>query len=313
MYPEPGYPGISETAVLQSMQSSKTTEEYIQNHVYRLAAEIGERNVFRPEALYAAEEYIKQTWQEQGYKVLPQEYTLQGVRSANLEISKTGTHMADEIILIGAHYDSVSGSPGANDNGSGVAALLEISRQLESIELQRTVRFVAFVNEEPPFFFTRQQGSRIYVKAARQRGDNIRLMLSLETMGYFSDEPHSQRYPPLFNFFYPDTANFIAFVANFRSRKAMRRMVQAFRSISDFPLEHVATFSFIPGIGWSDHLSFWMHGYRALMVTDTAFYRYPYYHTFQDTAEKLDYARLAKLTNALAMAISVLANQKRSL
>ena len=311
--PQPGRQGTTEAALQESMHSSETTAEHVKNHVHRLAEEIGERNVFHPEALHAAEKYIKQTWQEQGYEVITQEYTLQGVRSANLEVNKIGTGKPNEIILIGAHYDSVIGSPGANDNGSGVAALLEISRQLQPVELQRTVRLVAFVNEEPPFFFTSQQGSRVYTKAVRQRGDNIRLMISLETVGYYSDEPHSQHYPPIFNFFYPDTANFIAFVSNFHSRKAMHRLARAFRSSTDFPLEHVATLSLIPGVGWSDHLSFWLHGYRALMVTDTAFYRYPYYHSFQDTAEKLDYSRLAKLSNGLTKAIVLLANQDRGL
>ena len=285
-----------------------TLAEALKGHVYKLAKDIGERNVFQPQALYEAEEYLRQTWKKQGYEVLEQEYTLEGVRSANIEVNKTGTTKPDEIILIGAHYDSVIGSPGANDNGSGVAVLLEMSRLLRDIEMQRSMRFVAFVNEEPPFFFTQQQGSRIYVKAVRKRGDNIRLMLSLETMGYFRDEPRSQRYPPLFRYFYPDKGNFIALVSNLRSRKPMYRLAEAFRTESDFPLQHVATFSIIPGVGWSDHLSFWMSGYKALMVTDTAFYRYPWYHTREDSAEKLDYPRLAEVTDGLVKAVLQLAN-----
>lgn len=283
-------------------------EEALKGHVYKLALDIGERNVFRPEALHQSEEYIRQTWIEQGYEVLEQAYTLQGVHSVNLEINKRGTTRPDEIILIGAHYDSVIGSPGANDNGSGVAAMLEISRLLRDVELQRSVRFVAFVNEEPPFFFTREQGSRIYAKAIRKRGDDVRLMLSLETMGYFREEPGSQNYPPFFRYFYPDKGNFIALVSNFRSRKAMQQLADAFRAESDFPLEHVATFSAIPGVGWSDHLSFWMNSYRALMVTDTAFYRYSYYHTAEDSAEKLNYPEFAEVTDGLASAIIRLAN-----
>lgn len=285
-----------------------TQAEDLKKHVHRLALEIGERNVFHPEALHEAEEYIRERWTGQGYEVLKQEYTLQGIRSANLEVNKIGTSKPDEIILIGAHYDSVSGSPGANDNGSGVAVLLEIARQLRPVDTQRSVRFVAFVNEEPPFFFTKEQGSRVYTKAIDKRDDNIRLMISLETMGYFRDEPHSQSYPPLFSHFYPDKGNFIAFVSNFRSRRAMHQLAKAFRAESDFPLQHVATLSMIPGVGWSDHLSFWMHGYRALMVTDTAFFRYPYYHSREDSAEKLDYSRLAEVTNGLTRAIIRLAD-----
>jgi Zn-dependent M28 family amino/carboxypeptidase len=282
--------------------------DQLRRHVYRLANEIGERNVFHPQALSDAADYIKDIWQQQGYQVNQQQYTVRGVVSVNLEITRLGSKHPDRIILIGAHYDSVLGSPGANDNGSGVAALLELSRLITSIEPKKTVRFVAFVNEEPPFFYTRQQGSQFYAKEARHRGDNIELMIALETIGYYRNEPNSQSYPPLFRYFYPNTANFISFVSNFRSRKLMLKLVHAFRSCSDFPLEHVATFSFIPGVAWSDHLSFWRENYRALMVTDTAFYRYPYYHSAKDTAEKLDYERLALVTQGLYDAILSLAS-----
>ena len=209
---------------------------------------------------------------------------------------------------MGAHYDSAEGSPGANDNGSGVAVLLELSRRFASVDCSRTVRFVAFTNEEPPFFLSKQQGSMVYASAARRRGDDIRLMISLETLGYYRNEPHSQHYPPLFGLCYPDRANFIGFVSNFRSRGLMRRLAAAFRASSDFPLEHTATFAFIPGVAWSDHSAFWLCQYRALMVTDTAFYRYPWYHTAGDTPEKLDYACLARVTEGLFGAIRRLAN-----
>ena len=154
------------------------------------------------------------------------------------------------------------GCPGANDNGSGVAAMLEISRHFATLAPALTVRFVAFVNEEPPSFFTAQQGSAVYAKAARERGDDIRLMVSLETLGCYFDEPGSQRYPPLFRYFFPDRGNFLGLVSDFRSGRVMRRMARTFRRHSDFPLEHVAAFRWIPGIAWSDHLSFWRQGYR---------------------------------------------------
>jgi Zn-dependent M28 family amino/carboxypeptidase len=281
----------------------------LRRHVYRLADEIGEHNVFHPHALHAVEHYIQGTFEEQGYKVARQEYSVNHVRCANLEVTSTGSKHPDEIILIGAHYDSVFGSPGANDNASGVAALLELSRLFRQLTPERTVRFVAFVNEEPPFFFSAKQGSMVYSKMVRRRGDDIRLMIALETIGYYRDEPASQHYPPLFRLFYPSTANFIAFVANLRSRRAMRSFAKTFRDVSDFPLEHIATFSLIPGVAWSDHLSFWLRGYRAMMVTDTAFYRYPYYHSAQDTAEKIDYAKLAMLTESLYTALVKFAQQ----
>jgi len=286
-----------------------TLEQNLRQHVQQLALEIGERNLLHPTALHAAEDYITRCWQQQGYPIEKQAYRERDIPCANLEISHTGTSRKDKIILIGAHYDSVTGSPGANDNASGVAVMLELSRLFRLKATAMTLRFVAFVNEEPPFFFTRRQGSLIYAKAARHRGDDICLMLALETMGYYRDEANSQGYPPLFRFFYPNQANFISLVSNLRSRKLMHRLARAFRSSSDFPLQHVATFSLIPGVAWSDHLSFWRQGYRALMVTDTAFYRYPYYHSAEDTAEKLDYGRLAQVCEGLFKAISLLANE----
>lgn len=275
----------------------------LRQHVFKLAEDIGERNVYHPQALHDAEDYIKQTWQTIGYEVHTQAYDVNGVRSANLEISIAGHERSKEIILVGAHYDSVSGSPGANDNASGVATLLELSRLFVSSSPHRTIRFVAFVNEEPPFFLTSTMGSMHYAKAARCRGDEIRLMMSLETMGYYRDEAGSQNYPPLFRYFFPDQGNFIAFVSNLRSRSQLRQLTKAFRECCAFPAEQVATFSWIPGVGWSDHFSFWLRRYRAVMVTDTAFYRYPYYHSHEDTAEKLDYERLALVATGLYCAL----------
>ena len=271
----------------------------IEAHVRELAGAIGERNVFRPQALRAAADYIEATWRAQGYAVHAQVYDAYGVSCANLEVSRPGGARPGAILLIGAHYDSVRGCPGANDNGSGVAAMLEISRHFAALAPALTVRFVAFVNEEPPSFLTGQQGSAVYARAARERGDDIRLMVSLETMGCYFDEPGSQRYPPLFRHFFPDRGNFLGLVSDFRSGRALRRMARTFRRHSDFPLEHVATFRWVPGVAWSDHLSFWRCGYQALMVTDTAFYRYRYYHTPEDTPDKVAYAPLGRATEGL--------------
>ena len=279
----------------------------LEAHVRELASAIGERNVFRPQALQAAADYIERTWRVQGYAVATQEYDAYGVRCANLEVSRPGRARPSEILLIGAHYDSVRGCPGANDNASGVAAMLEISRRFAELTPALTVRFVAFVNEEPPSFFTGQQGSAVYAKAARERGDDIRLMVSLETIGCYSERPGSQRYPPLFRYFFPDRGNFLGLVSDFRSARALRKVVKAFRRHSDFPLEHVATFRWVPGVAWSDHLSFWRRGYRALMVTDTAFYRYRYYHTPEDTPDKLAYPEFERATEGLCRCFAELA------
>ncbi len=273
--------------------------EALAAHVRRLGGRIGERNVFRPQALAAAADFIEETWTAQGYRVAHQAYETAGVRCANLEVMRVGHSRPDEILLIGAHYDSVMGSPGANDNGSGVAALLELSRLFAGVTPAVSVRFVAFVNEEPPFFTTRDQGSMVYAEAARARADDIRLMVALETIGCYSDRPGSQRYPAPFGLFYPEAGNFLGFVADFRARRLMRATARIFRANSDFPLEHVATFRFIPGIGWSDHEAFWRHGYRAFMVTDTAPYRYPHYHAPSDTPDKLAYPEFGRATEGL--------------
>jgi hypothetical protein len=291
----------------EAQRPSRVERENLERHVVGLAGEIGERNVFRPQALAAAADYIQTVWESQGYDAARQVYEVQGLACANLEVSRTGDHRPDEILLIGAHYDSVRESPGANDNASGVAALLELSRLFAEVAPAMTVRFVAFVNEEPPFFFGSRQGSVVYAKAARRRGDDIRLMIALETIAYYRDEAGSQHYPPVFGWFYPDRGNFIGFVSDFASRRLMRRAVRAFRARSDFPLEHAATFRLIPGIAWSDHWSFWRRGYRAFMVTDTAFHRYPYYHTAEDTPDKLTYPAFAEATQGLFLCFRDLA------
>ena len=287
----------------------QTLTHRLQKHVERLAVDIGERNVFAPEALQRAAVYIEDEWGAMGYDVERLEYDVSGIPCANLVATRKGNARHSEILLLGAHYDSVLGSPGANDNASGVAALLEIARMFRAIEPVLTVRFVTFVNEEPPFFWTRRQGSMVYAETARRRGDDIRLMASLETIGCYSDQAGSQSYPPLFRLFYPNRGNFIGIVSDFGSRPAMQRLAEAFRAQSDFPLQTISTFRFIPGVSWSDHRSFWRHGYPAVMVTDTAFYRYRHYHAPTDTADKLAFPKLAQVTLGLFEAFAVLARE----
>lgn len=279
--------------------SSGTLNDRLRGHVCHLAQQIGQRNIFHPHTLNAAATYIRNTWTAQGYKVTKQYYQTKGVACENLEVNQIGTTKPHEIILIGAHYDTVAGSPGANDNASGVAALLELSRLFTTIETKYTLRFVAFTNEEPPFFSWNQMGSTVYAKRSKARNENIRLMISLEMLGSYSDKPGSQNYPPFFKYFYPDRGNFIAMVSNRASRKELYQLVKTFKAHSDFPVESLATFEFIPGVSWSDHQSFWREGYPALMITDTAFYRYEAYHTAKDTPEKLNYPAMANVVQGL--------------
>jgi hypothetical protein len=299
------------TIVASAADAQTDAEARIRGHVNVLAGEIGERNVAHPEALQRAADYVAGELRRAGYEVATQEYDVAGVRCANLTAEQRGSSAPGEIIVVGAHYDSAPGSPGANDNASGVAAVLELARRFAARDTERTVRFVAFVNEEPPYFETPFMGSAVYARAARERGDDVRGMLSLETIGYYSDEPGSQHYPAPFSLFYPDRGNFVGFVSNFGSRGLMTRAVDAFRAASDFPVEHVATFAWVTGVGWSDHAAFWDAGYEALMVTDTAPFRYPYYHTSRDLPGALDYARLARVTAGLENVVAELSRAAR--
>jgi Zn-dependent M28 family amino/carboxypeptidase len=207
--------------------------------------------------------------------------------------------------VVGAHYDTVPGSPGADDNASGVAVLIELAR------LRLPARFVAFANEEMPYFESGEMGSHAYAARARAAGEKISAMLSLEMLGCYRDEPGSQHYPPPLGWFYPDRGDFIGFVGDLGTRALVRRAIGAFRRHARFPAQGVAAPSVIPGVTWSDHGSFRRQGYPAIMVTDTAFNRYPHYHLPSDTPEKLDYLRMARVTLGLAAVIEELANESR--
>lgn len=282
----------------------------LQQHVRFLAGETGPRTLWNPSTLQAAADYIEKTFTLAGYQAQRQEYEVYNQTTCNIEAELPGLTSPAEIIVVGAHYDTVLVSPGANDNASGVAALLELARLLRHEKHQRTIRFVAFTNEEPPFYFTDDMGSRRYAQRSREKNERITAMLSLETIGYYSEQPGSQRYPFPFRLFYPDTADFIAFVGNTTSKNLVHRSIESFRRTAKLPSEGLAAPGFITGIGWSDHWSFWKAGYPALMITDTAFFRYAPYHTESDTPEKLDYDRMTLLVQGLVGVIADLANDR---
>lgn len=276
-------------------------------HVEMLAGTIGERNIWRYDALQRAAEYIERTLASEGYAPRRQTYDVSKLPVSNVEATRTGASRRDEVLVVGAHYDSVTGCPGANDNATGVAAMLELAQRFAARRPARTVRFVAFVNEEPPFFKGPQMGSVVYASAAKQRGDRIVGMLSLETMGYYSDERGSQQYPAPIALLYPDVGNFIGFVSNVGSARLLMTARRAFKRHTAFPLQSAAVPDAIPGVGWSDHWSFWQAGYAAMMVTDTAPFRYPWYHTPHDTPDKIDYHRLGHLVDGLEAVVAALA------
>ena len=291
-------PGKSHRGALSSLSEEQTaSRDNLRRHVFAVGSH--ERNLWQPAALEAAARYIEDTLTSFGYTPSAQRFTTDGVAVRNIEVEIAGNANAGEILIVGAHYDSVQGATGGNDNASGVAAVLELARLARHLQPARTLRFVLFVDEEPPFFRSGAMGSRKYARRAKERGENIVAMFSLETIGYYSDEPGSQHYPPPFNLFYPYTGNFIAFVANLGSRRLLHEVTASFRRHAQFPSEGLAAPAFIPGIDWSDQWSFWAEGYPALMVTDTAPFRYPYYHTAADTPDKVDFDRLARVVSGL--------------
>ncbi len=304
-----GMPGSSYHGPLPPLSPrEQSLQADLRRHVEELAGRIGERNMYRRDALQAAARYVERQFQTVGLAVESEIYEADGGSVRNLVATIRGKSRPHEIVIVGAHYDSVFGSPGANDNASGVAALLSIAEALAAKEAShRSVRFVAFVNEEPPYFKTWAMGSRIHAKRARSREENIVAMLSLETIGYYTEEANSQFFPYHLGLFYPWTGNFIGFVADRNSRDLLFRSVAVFRRHAQFPSEGLAAPAWIPGVDWSDHWSFWEEGYAALMVTDTAPYRYPHYHDREDTPDKICFDCLARVTAGLIPVVKDLA------
>ncbi len=279
----------------------------LRRDVEELAGSIGNRNHKAHSRLMAAADFMERRLRESGHEVRRQTFELEGLPFHNLEVEISGTGRSREIVVVGAHYDSAPACPAANDNGSGSAALLSLAASFAGKRPARTLRFVAFTNEEPPFFNAEGMGSRVYARRCRERNEDVTAMVSLETLGYYSDEEGSQKYPPPLSRFYPSRGNFVAFVGNVSSRSQVRSMIACFRREVKFPSEGAALPAAIQGVGWSDHLSFWQEGYPGVMVTDTAVFRYPWYHTRKDTPEKLDYERLARVVSGLRPVIAALA------
>jgi hypothetical protein len=275
--------------------------------VETLAVRIGERSVWKPEGLAAAADHIDTALRAAGLAVTRLACNSHGHPGENIEATLAGDGRTDDVIVVGAHYDSVRGTVGANDNASGVAALLALAPALATPPSARTIRLVAFANEEPPWFQGEAMGSLTYARACRARGDRITAMVSLETIGFYSDIDGSQNYPFPFAFFYPSRGNFIAFVGNLGSAFLVRDAIATFRGTTAFPSQGGALPGWIRGVGWSDHWAFWQAGYPAFMITDTAPFRYPHYHTQQDTPDKIDYERMARVVGGIERVVRRLA------
>lgn len=304
-------PGSSYEGKLPAMeQDERVFAKNLKAHVVMLAETIGDRNHASEDKYQMAVAHINSSFQACGYSVNFQEFRAFRKTAKNIEVEIPGTgEFAKEILIIGGHYDSVKGCPGANDNASGTAGVLELARYFQGKRFKRTVRFVAFANEEPPYFQHKGMGSLAYAKRCKERKENIVGMISLETIGFYSDEEGSQVYPFPFSLFYPSTGNFIGFVGDSSSRDFVHQTIESFRRHKQFPSEGVAAPAHIPGIGWSDHWSFWQHGFPGVMVTDTAPFRYQHYHTPKDTPDKLDYEKMARVLHGVAKVVEEIAGK----
>jgi Zn-dependent M28 family amino/carboxypeptidase len=318
-------PGKSYSGVLPELSvAEKEISSGLRSHVEYLALKIGQRNFLYPDGLRDSADYIEAKFSGYGYKPERSSFKVDvSLTAAYRDASKNGNFpyenivaeikgakYPDEIIVIGAHYDSapLDRCRAANDNASGVAAVLELARMFSGRTFDRTVRFATFPNEEPPFFQTSSMGSYVYAKECKNRKENIVGMFSLETMGYYSNTPGSQNYPYPLNMFYPDKGDFVGFIGNISSRSLVRKSVGIFRGKVKFPCEGAAIYADISGVGWSDHWAFWEMGYPALMVTDTAPFRYPYYHTPSDIPDKLDFDKMARVVKGLEMVVEEIAD-----
>lgn len=274
--------------------------ERLQRSVETLVGELGPLDYTRVDNLDRAAAWIEGRFREAGLEVEFQDYQLREGRFRNVIARQPGRDSDLPAIVIGAHYDTYGGFPGADDNASGVAVLLELARTLPDAVPRSDHYLVAFGTEEPPFFGTDDMGSYRFAQLLRQREIEVELMIALDMVGVYSDRPGSQHFPVAgLGLFYPDTANFIAVVGNLGSGISIQRVKQGLQSTETLPVHSFRAPAIVDGVDWSDHRSFWRMGYPGVLVTDTSFMRYPYYHTRNDTPDRLDYRRMGALVNGL--------------
>lgn len=301
-------PGASHRGPLPPMDAARTElAARLRRHVEVLAGEIGPRNTDVPEKLAAARTYVREQLAPLGLEVHEQVFDAAGHEVANVWVELPGAR-ASEIVVVGAHYDTCGDQPGADDNASGTAGLLEIARAWKAradagTTLPRTLRLVAFVNEEPPWFKGRYMGSLVAARASKDAGEDVRGMISLEMLGDYRDEPGSQHYPAGLEWVMPSAGNYIGFVSQANSRAWVRKVIAAFRAAEPFPSEGIAAPAGMIGPDLSDHWSYWQVGVPALMVVDGGPFRNDRYHTPRDTPDTLDYDRFARVVHGLIEAM----------
>lgn len=299
-----GLPGQAHRGALPPLtQDERALAASLKTHIAAIAGR--EHNIDHYEDLEKAARYIERALAAQGYTPVPQEFTVRGKRVRNIEATIEAAKPDADTIVVGAHYDSAIGTPGANDNATGTAAVLELAQLLPDLKGKsgKRIRLVLFVNEEMPYFGTDAMGSAQYAKALVARGERVVAMYSLETIGFYSDAPGSQKYPSPFGLVLPDRGDFISFVGMLGSRQLLQDAMRSFRSHTQFPTVGGVSPGFIPGISWSDHWAFAQQGFQALMITDTAPFRYPHYHKPTDTPDKVDNEKLARVVKGIERVI----------
>jgi len=297
-----GVPGRSHRGALPPLTAEEATlAAALKAHIARIAAR--EHNLAHYDELEQVARYIEAALGSHGYATGKQAFTVDGLTVRNIDavIEAKAAASAPEVIVIGAHYDSAPGTPGANDNASGAAAVIELARLLRDLDGKtgKRIRLVLFVNEEPPYFRSQDMGSLRYAKSLAAAGERVTAMYSLETIGFYSSEPGSQHYPAPFGLMFPDRGDFVAFVGLLNARALLQQTIRSFRSHTAFPSIGGVAPDIVPGIGWSDHWAFAEQGFPALMVTDTAPFRYPHYHRPSDTPDKVDVEGLARVVKGI--------------
>jgi hypothetical protein len=304
---EPGS-GIAGEAERPMIDIERTMDN-LQKHLETLTVKIGERSVILPDNLQRTANYIESFYGDIGLPAHSEPYGYRDFEANNVVAEISFCAEPSRRYILGAHYDSVAGTVGADDNASAVAVQLETARYLNALkereELDLAVKFVSFALEEPPVFGTRHMGSRVYARRARDEDEKIDGMICLEMVGYSCSSPRCQRYPfPLIFLGYPKKGDYIGIVGNYSSRGFTRSLFRAFQKNLELPVVKLTVpFSgwLIPAVRLSDHSSFWDYGFKAVMMTDTSFYRNPHYHLPSDTMEKLDYRFMAELVESLLM------------
>ncbi len=300
--PSKSYRGI------QLNETEKDLRDYMRTVVNQMSDKIGIRNYQYYDNLEKAKKYISNEFEQLGYVVKYQSYSIGGQRFDNI-IASRSTSFDSKPLIIGAHYDSCF-NPGADDNGSGIAGILGLAKLFSNTPVVKKLIFVAFVNEEPPFFHTQSMGSRVYNRELKAKEIDIEGAIILEMIGYYSESLFSQKYLPLLGPFYPNKGNFIGVVGDFNSAYLVKNLKREFRKNTAFPIRTIVAPGSIPGINFSDNWSFWQEGFPAVMITGTAYLRNPHYHKQSDLSDTLNYDYMTVVLYSLKNSIETLLTDK---